>query len=328
MTVSHPLSPLSHEATVSIVVPAYNHGRYVAETIESVLAQDYPHIELIVIDDGSTDETASVLKRFENSATVVSQANAGQAATINRGWSQSRGEVVSYLSADDRLEPTAVSTAVAALRAHPDAVMVYGDYELIDPSSRFVRRVTAPDFDYTRMVRSIECAPGPGVFLRRWATEQVEGWNAGLRYAPDFDYWLRLALLGTFVRIPYVLAGLRVHPGSTSYAVASPERAEEMVSIMEAYFARPDLPPAAHAVHNESLSSAHLWSARAHIRASRFNAAARSIRRATLLSPTTAMSLRTARLIVNGIVNRGGHKLLWHLRNLSGRRSSPADPRP
>ena len=78
--------------SVSIVIPAYNHGAYVAETITSVLAQDYPAIETIVIDDGSTDDTAHVLARFADRVHVVTQSNAGQSATINRGWALARGE--------------------------------------------------------------------------------------------------------------------------------------------------------------------------------------------------------------------------------------------
>jgi GT2 family glycosyltransferase len=312
-SVSRPRS----DALVSIVIPSYNHGRYVAEAIESVLAQDYPSIELIVIDDGSTDESREVLAKYVDRVRVVLQENVGQAATINRGWTEAAGEVVSYLSADDRLERTAVSTAVGALHTHPDAVMVYCDYDLIDPGSATVRRVTAPAFDYTAMVRNLVCAPGPGVFIRRPAAERTGRWNPELRHASDFDYWLRLSLFGRFVRIPQVLAALRVHPGSASYAPASPVNAEELVQIIESYFARTDLPESARAVHRESLASAHVMAARAHIRAHRLRSAARSFRRAMILSPAVVLSPRTARLLANAFVNRAGHRLLWFLRRRS-----------
>jgi glycosyltransferase involved in cell wall biosynthesis len=302
---------------VSIVIPSYNHGHYVAEAIDSVLAQDYPSLELIVIDDGSTDGTREVLAKYIDRVRVVFQENVGQAATINRGWTEATGEIVSYLSADDRLRRTAVSTAVNALNTHPDAVMVYCDYDLIDPGSATVRRVTAPAFDYTAMVRNLICAPGPGVFVRRSAAERTGGWNTELRHAPDFDYWLRLSLFGCFVRIPEVLAALRVHPGSASYAVTSPAKAEEPVRIMESYFNRSDLPASARAVRRESLASAHLLAARAHLRARRLQSAARSFRRATVLSPAVVLSLRTARLLANAVMNRAGHRLLWFFRRTS-----------
>lgn len=301
---------------VSVAIPAYNHGRYLPEAIESVLAQNYPGIELIVVDDGSTDDTRDVLARYTDRAHVVFQTNAGQSAAINRAWSQASGGVVSYLSADDRLEPGAVSRAVAALEEHSEAVMVYGDYDLIDPDSGFVRRVVAPDFDYTAMVRDLVCAPGPGVFIRRSAVDRIDGWNTKLRHAPDFEYWLRLSLVGPFVRIPQVLAALRVHPGSASYAVTTPERAEEPVRIMEGFFGRNDLPHAARAVRRRSLSSAHLLAARAHVRAHRFRSAARSLREAAALSPPNVMTVRAARLFANALLNRAGHQLLWSVRRL------------
>ena len=241
---------------VSIVIPAYNHGRYLAEAIESVLAQDYPAVDLTVVNDGSTDNTADVLAAFAPRITAVSQPNAGQSSTISRAWASARGEIVSYLSADDRLLPGAISSAVAALLANPRAVMIYGDYELIDPESRRVRRVNAPDFDPSALVRRLECAPGPGVFIRRDAADRAGGWDARYRQSPDFEYWLRLSLVGPILRLPQPLAALRVHPGSASFAVTTPERAEEPVLIMERYFERADLPAPVRAWKAESISSA------------------------------------------------------------------------
>jgi glycosyltransferase involved in cell wall biosynthesis len=310
------ISPGSAAPRVSIVIPAYNHGRFVAEAIDSVLAQDYPHVDLLVIDDGSTDDTGEVVRRYADRAQVMFQPNAGQAATINRGWALARGEIVSYLSADDRLRPTAVSHAVRSFAEHPQAVLVYGDYDLMDPASQIVRHVVAPDFHYVEMVRDLVCAPGPGVFVRRVAADRIAGWDPGLRHAPDFEYWLRLALIGPFVKIPHVVAALRVHPGSASYAATTPARAEEPVRIMESYFRRADLPSAARLVQGQSLSSAHLLAARAHIRARRYGAAVRSIHQAARLSPANVVRLRAGRLMANALINRAGHRLLWSVRRI------------
>lgn len=318
-------APSSHpHDQVSIVIPAYNHGRYIAEAIESVLAQDHPLVELIVIDDGSTDHTVEVLNKYADRARVLSQTNKGQATTINRGWSEARGDVLSYLSADDRLEPDAVSRALAALRAHPEAVMVYGDYRLIDPHSAFVRLVTAPDFDYMAMVRDLVCAPGPGVFLRRWAVERLDGWRADLRQGPDFEYWLRLALIGPFFRTPHVLAELRVHPGSASYATMSSARAEEPVRMMASYFERTDLPEEARAVQRRSLSWAHMNAARGHLRSGRWGSSISALWKAGRLSPSNLLSVRVLRLVANALMNRTGHQLLWLWRRRSGRSERPS----
>src|SRR5690606_15453420 len=114
---------------------------------------------------------------------------------------------------------------------------------LMDPSSRSIRHVSAPPFDEVSMIADLQCAPGPGVFLRRSAVERLDGWRTDLRQIPDFEYWLRLSLLGPFVHVPKVLAALRVHPGSASYAATTPDRADEPVRVMHDYFRRPDLHP-------------------------------------------------------------------------------------
>jgi glycosyltransferase involved in cell wall biosynthesis len=126
---------------VSVVVPAYNQADYLAAAIESVLSQDYPAVELIVLNDGSTDATREVLQHYAGRFYFESHTNIGQAATLNKGWRMAKGGILSYLAADDTLAPHAVSASVRALLAHPDVVMTYGDFNLIDPSSRFIRRV-------------------------------------------------------------------------------------------------------------------------------------------------------------------------------------------
>ena len=103
---------ISGDTCVSIVIPAYNHGRYLAEAIDSVLEQDYSNIELIVLNDGSTDSTGMVLDRYGDKFFWQTQENIGQAKTLNKGWSIAKGDILSYLSADDVLEKDAVSTSI------------------------------------------------------------------------------------------------------------------------------------------------------------------------------------------------------------------------
>src|SRR5262245_23993524 len=175
---------------VTIVIPAYNQAEYLPGAIDSVLAQDYPAVELIVLDDGSTDGTPALLQHYAGRCHLESHPNMGQAATLNKGWRMAKGAVLSYLAADDLLAPAAVSRSVAALSERPDAAMTYSDFQLIDPASRFIRRVRAPDYDYRSLAVDLVCAPGPGVFLRREAAEAAGIWNPALRQIPDFEYWL------------------------------------------------------------------------------------------------------------------------------------------
>jgi glycosyltransferase involved in cell wall biosynthesis len=299
---------------VSIVIPAHNHANFLPEAIDSVLEQDYPRIELTVVDDGSTDHTRDVLDRYAQRVEAISQPNVGQAATISREWARASGDVLSYLSADDKLLPGAVSAAVDALHQYPDCVMIYGDFYLIDPASAVVRRVSAPEISYEDMVRRLICAPGPGVFVRRSAADRTQGWDARFKQAPDLDYWLRLGLIGPFRHLPAPLAAFRVHPESTSYAAASRQSAEEPVRIVESFFSRQDLDATVRGWEREATSSAHIRAARAHLRAGRPLSGFHSFRRGITLYPFNLMSSWTWRLMLNAVMNRTGHRLLWVLR--------------
>jgi len=301
---------------IAVIIPAYNRAGVIGRAIDSVLAQDYPALELIVIDDGSTDGSARVLERYRGRFKWEVQENRGQAATMNRGWHMSRGEILGYLSADDLLAPHAVSTSVAALERHPDAVLTYCDFNLVDPDGAVVRRVRTPDFSYEDMVAELICHPGPGAFFRRSAYEKSGDWQAQYRQYGDFDFWLRLALQGPFVRIPEVLASFRVHPGSQSFTAPSAAAAQEPVRVIDAYFAHAALPARIRALQPRAASAAHLHSARLHARAGEFRPALRAARRAIALHPRNLFAWRTARLAANALFNRLGHRVLWNLRRV------------
>ena len=158
---------------VSIVIPVYNGEKYIKEAIDSVLQQDYPNIELLVMDDGSEDNTLEIIKQYTESIYWETHANMGQANTQNKGWQLARGEVLAYLSADDAFLPNAVSTSVKYLLANKDVVLTYCDYYLMDTHSEIIRGVYAPEYDYIDMVVKIICAPGPGAFFRREGFEKT-----------------------------------------------------------------------------------------------------------------------------------------------------------
>jgi glycosyltransferase involved in cell wall biosynthesis len=299
---------------VSIVIPAYNQAAYLGEAIESVLAQDYPRVELIVLDDGSTDGTRGILQRYAGRFCFESHPNMGQAATLNKGWRMARGSVLSYLAADDRLAPRAASASVAVLLEHPDCVMTYVDYDLIDPASRFIRRVRTPDYDHRSLAVGLICAPGPGAFLRRSAFERAGPWNERLRQIPDFELWLRLAGEGCFRRISEALAAYRVHDASQSFAPVSAERAVEPVEVMREYFVLGRVPRELRDAQGEALSNAQVLAARLHLRSGRYADALRLLWAALRLHPGNFRRLRTWHLVANGLVNRFAHRALWVVR--------------
>jgi glycosyltransferase involved in cell wall biosynthesis len=298
---------------VSIVVPCYNHGKYVREAIESVASQDYPRIELIVLDDGSTDDTRALLAHYTGRFHVESHPNMGQSRTLNKGWAMSRGEILAYLSADDFLLPGAVAAAVEKLAASPDVVLTYCDFNHVDRSSQVLRTIRTPEFRYSDLAVRMVCQPGPGTFFRRNAFERAGFWDEHLRLFCDYEYWLRLGLEGPFARIPRVLAAYRVHTGSQSFSAADPARAEEAVKVVSAYFANERIPREISRMEREAVSHAHILSARLHLVSRRYRRALEHLGQAFALHPGAYLEVRTWRMIANALFNQIGTRLLWAL---------------
>ena len=297
---------------VSIVIPAYNYADYLDEAIQSVLDQDYPNVELIVLDDGSTDHTREVLEKYTGRFYWETQENMGQADTLNKGWQRSKGEILGRLSADDVLLPDAVSTSVRHFLANPAAVLTYCGYYLIDPSSSVIRRVNAPEFDYKEMVRQLVCPPGPGAFFLRDAYEATGEWNASLRQVLDLDYWLRLGLQGKFLRIPEALACFRIHEESQTFAPADEEKAEEWVRVVSNYYETQPVPSDVQAAKDEALSNGHILAARFHIRSKRYLLGLKRLYEGLSLYPRN-LSIRTARIIAHGFLNHVRHRIMQRM---------------
>src|SRR5688572_12229988 len=143
--------------TVTVVTPAYNQGEFLRDTIESVLSQDYPNIEYVVLDDGSTDDTPKILAEYGDRFKWESQKNMGQTATINKGWAMTGGEIITWLNSDDTYLPGAVSKAVDYLQRHQDVGVVYGDTLTTEADGTpFGRSKALPPFDYLRFIESWE----------------------------------------------------------------------------------------------------------------------------------------------------------------------------
>ncbi|MEK7352540.1 MAG: glycosyltransferase [Nitrospirota bacterium] len=304
------------EPLVSIVVPVYNQGQYLNEALQSLLSQTYRHIEIISLDDGSTDATPQILAKYTGRIYWESHSNMGQSRTLNKGWQMAKGELLSYLSGDDALLPEAIATSVDYLTRNPRAVLTYCDFNLIDPHSRIIRQVTTPDFSFQRMITDVICPPGPGPVFRRSAFEKAGLWDGRYRQMPDYDYWLRLGLEGEFVRIPQVLANFRVHESSQTYSQASEDRAEEPIRIIQGFLENPAVSADLRTLRAQALSRAYLVSAQLHVRSGRLGMGLRNIRQAIGLSPGSIVREGSARMMVNAFVNRIGHRLLWNLKRL------------
>lgn len=284
---------------VSIVIPAYNQAEYLEAAIESVLTQDYPALELCVVDDGSTDDTAKVLGRYADRAICLSQPNMGQAATLNKGWNLCRGELLGYLSSDDRLLPGAIRTLVQALSNAPDCQVAYPDYDLIDARGGKIKTVVAEDFSLPRLTEELVCQPGPGALFRREVLAQTGGWSSGFRLVPDFEFWLRAAKLGPFLHVPGVLAQYRVHDGSASFRPASSQAAGEIVRAVASFWGATDSEPA-----RRARSNAYLISAKTHALSGRSGQMLSALWQAAWLCPGLLLTPRAWRIALSGSYRR------------------------
>lgn len=232
----------AEEPLVSIVTPAYNRADFLAETIDSVLGQDYPRIELIVLDDGSKDDTPAVLAGYGGRLMAVHHDNMGENRTVNRGLELARGEIICVVNSDDPLIPGAVSAAVDYLRERPEVLAAYPDWVEIDAEGKTLATFELPDYDISSMLLTFNVGMGPGVFIRRRALELIGMRDASLRYTGDLDYWFRLALRGPLGHIPKVLATHRTHEGAASSAAKGRIMAREVYDLLERTLASPYLP--------------------------------------------------------------------------------------
>jgi len=205
----------------SIVTPSYNTGPYIGATVRSVLEQNCAPLDYLVMDGGSTDETVEVLKSFGPRVRWVSERDQGQSDAINRGFGQTRGDVLGWLNSDDTYAPGALRAAAVFLAAHPDVAMVYGDADFIDAAGRRIGRCQHVEkvFSHHRLLHYSDFVVQPAAFFRRSAFEAVGGLDPSLNWAMDYDLWLKFAAAGFKVAyLPRVLANYRWLGGSKSAA--------------------------------------------------------------------------------------------------------------
>ena len=201
---------------VTIVTPCWNAAKFIERTIESVLAQRYPHLEYLVMDAGSTDGTLDIIERYRGRLHCVSEPDRGAADAINRGFERARGSIVAWLSADDTYFPDAVETAIEAFHRSPQAAVVYGGGVWTDEGNSVLGRYpTVNPFDPAALEREC-CICQPAAFIRRECWEKVGGLNPALQLAFDYDLWIRLSRKYPFTAISQCLAASRMHPANKS----------------------------------------------------------------------------------------------------------------
>jgi hypothetical protein len=257
---STPETPL-----VTVVMPATK-TRFLAEAIESALGQDYPRLEVVVLDDGSPDPAmAPLLKGFAEREPerfrFASHDNVGQSETINRGLELARGEIVGYLSDDDLLLPGAVAKLATALAREPGAVVAYPGYEIIDEAGEVIDTITPTEYSVAESVKLHDAIVGAGAFFRVDAFRKIGGWDRDLRYRADYDFWLRLGMEGSFVRLPEPLAAWRYHPAAGTVADAGLRMSNESLRVLDKLYSEDGVPPELERVRGQAYRNAFIQAA-------------------------------------------------------------------
>lgn len=229
---------------VSIVTPNYNYARFLGETIESILRQDYPKIEYIVVDDGSTDHSCRIVRDYQcahpGRIRLVCQANRGQSAALNHGFQLSSGQVLGWLNSDDLLEPSAVSIAVDYLLRHPDVGMVFADRLVIDQKGNFLYRHRGCYWGDWHFRNNCIVAQETS-FWRRDLFFDCGALDESLSYCLDYDLFCRFSLNAQIGFVPVVTGQYRWHDRAKTVQVKAgmdQKGAQELQCTLQRYFGK------------------------------------------------------------------------------------------
>ncbi|MGQ0792563.1 MAG: glycosyltransferase family 2 protein [Deltaproteobacteria bacterium] len=212
-------------ARISVVTPSYNQGRFIEETIRSVLLQGYPDIELIIMDGGSRDETLEVIGRYEKWISFWTSApDGGQTQAINAGWRRATGGYLTWLNSDDYFAPEWSAVAASALWADDSVGIICADALVVDAYSRVLSIFRGSEPDIGRMLTRWQGFAQPGFLMRREVLDRCGFLDESMQFTMDFEYWVRLLARGVkFGYAPKSIAATRLHPHSktsTLYRVA------------------------------------------------------------------------------------------------------------
>jgi glycosyltransferase involved in cell wall biosynthesis len=206
---------------VSIITPSFNQAEFLEATIQSVLNQDYPNVEYLVIDGGSTDGSKEILEKYDRDLSFwVSEPDSGQTEAINKGFARARGKYIAWINSDDVYYPQAISEAVAYLNATPDVGLVYGDADFINAQGDQIGRFNAAQTSYQQLRRGYVHIPQQAAFFQRRFWEMVGPLDPSFFFAMDYDLWVRLAAITTIVYHPQTWAAFRLHGDAKSLSAA------------------------------------------------------------------------------------------------------------
>lgn len=243
--------------TISIITPSYNQGSYIERTIQSVLTQNISQLEYCIMDGKSTDNTLSILEKYQSHCNFQSEVDHGQAHAVNKGILQTSGQIIGWLNSDDIYYPHTLKIVLHFFNTHPHIDVLYGEAYHIDDHDRIIERYDTQPFHLEKLYNVCYISQ-PALFFRRRVTTKCGLLNEKLHYCMDYDYWIRLARgHARFHYLPIILAGSRLH-SQTKTQCARIQVHKEINDMLKLHLKRvPDrwLLNYAHAVVNVNYSS-------------------------------------------------------------------------
>ncbi|NJN80152.1 MAG: glycosyltransferase [Anaerolineales bacterium] len=246
---------------VSIVTPSYNQAKYLEQTIQSVLNQDYPRIEYIVIDGGSNDGSVEIIKKYQDKlAYWISEKDNGQADAINKGFAHASGDVVAWLNSDDFYLTDTIKNAVKVFEENPEVVLVYANMLAVDENGKTFNRLDYKQLTLEDLI-CFQIIGQPAVFFRRSALQKTNGLNPNFHFLLDHLFWIQIAQHGKILHVNQTWSAARYHAEAKNRAKAA-EFGQEAFRILDFVQRDKILAPIFEKVKRRALASAHRVDAR------------------------------------------------------------------
>jgi len=294
---------------ISIVTPSLNQGKFIEETIRSVLLQGYPDLEYIIIDGGSKDGSVDIIMKYEPwLAYWVTETDNGQAQAINKGLKKSSGEIVAWLNSDDVYKPFALKSGVEIFLKHPAAYMIYGDVSFVDENSKFLKKFNTKQFDlisqlYTNMV------PQQAAFFRRKVFNKVGYLNERFHHPFDNDLFIRIGTMCEVKYEPVEIAKYRLHQNSKT-EIAAINFFLEYLAILDEYFRSNLVPQYVRKHKNRILSYWHERTAHKYMELFSYDNARDYFRRSILLTPMRIQNITLCAYIIDTFIGSNFGKII------------------
>jgi GT2 family glycosyltransferase len=274
---------------VSIVTPSYNQALYLEQTLQSVLEQDYPRIEYIVVDGASTDNSFEIIKKYnERLAYWISEKDSGQAEAINKGFARAQGEILAWLNSDDYYLRDTISAVVKYFDENPEVVMLYGDMLAVNGDGQTINVLKYRQYSLQDLL-CFQIVGQPSVFFRRSALEKTGLLDTSFHFMLDHHLWIRLAQQGRILHVPEVWSAARYHPQAKNRARAA-EFGREAFRVLDWVKSQPGLAQAMYGVERRALASANRYDARYLLDGGQPASALGAWFRALFLHPPTALA--------------------------------------